>query len=63
MKIDLRKAYDMMSWEFQEEAMRGFGFTDKSIQWIMGYVCVSTIGGRYSVVSPGSTEPITFDAR
>ncbi|XP_019253832.1 PREDICTED: uncharacterized protein LOC109232518 [Nicotiana attenuata] len=26
MKIDLRKAYDMVSWDFIDEAMRGFGF-------------------------------------
>ncbi|XP_075086065.1 secreted RxLR effector protein 78-like [Nicotiana tabacum] len=40
MKIDLRKAYDMVSWEFLEEALRGYGFPDKFIHWIM--VCVST---------------------
>ncbi|XP_070049962.1 uncharacterized protein [Nicotiana tomentosiformis] len=40
MKIDLRKAYDMVSWEFLEEALIGFGFPDRFIQWIM--VCVTT---------------------
>ncbi|XP_070007307.1 uncharacterized protein [Nicotiana sylvestris] len=40
MKIDLRKAYDMVSWEFLEEALRGYDFPDKFIQWII--ICVFT---------------------
>lgn len=32
MKIDLKKAYDMVSWEFLEEALRGFGFPEKFTQ-------------------------------
>lgn len=35
MKIDLRKVNDMVSWKFLEEALRGFGFLDKLIQWII----------------------------
>jgi len=35
MKIDLRKAYDMVSWEFIEEVLGGFGFPEQSIKWIM----------------------------
>ncbi|XP_059294807.1 uncharacterized protein LOC132047845 [Lycium ferocissimum] len=49
MKIDLRKAYDMVSWEFLEEALTGFGFPDKFIQWIM--ICVSTT--KFSVKISG----------
>ncbi|MDV3181123.1 MAG: reverse transcriptase domain-containing protein, partial [Candidatus Phytoplasma australasiaticum] len=26
MKIDLKKAYDMVSWDFLEEALKGYGF-------------------------------------
>nr|XP_016433942.1 PREDICTED: uncharacterized protein LOC107760411 [Nicotiana tabacum] len=40
MKIDLRKAYDMVSWEFLEEALRGYGFPEKFIRLVM--TCVST---------------------
>lgn len=29
MKIDLKKAYDMVSWEFLEEALEGYGFPQK----------------------------------
>ncbi|KAK6784095.1 hypothetical protein RDI58_017549 [Solanum bulbocastanum] len=40
MKIDLKKAYDMVSWEFLEEVLMGFGFPEEFIKWIM--VCVTT---------------------
>ncbi|XP_049398963.1 uncharacterized protein LOC125862883 [Solanum stenotomum] len=39
-QIDLKKAYDMVSWEFLEEALQGYGFPQKIIRWIM--ICVST---------------------
>ncbi|XP_019257699.1 PREDICTED: uncharacterized protein LOC109235909 [Nicotiana attenuata] len=35
MKIDLRKAYDMVSWEFSEKVLRGFGFPEKFISLVM----------------------------
>lgn len=38
MKIDLRKAYDMVSWDFIEEALNGFGFLRSFTQLIMTYV-------------------------
>lgn len=40
MKIDLKKAYDMVSWEFVEEALNGYGFPQKFTQLIMA--CVSS---------------------
>lgn len=40
MKIDLRKAYDMVSWKFIEEAMRGFGFPETFTKLVMS--CVTT---------------------
>ncbi|WMV57204.1 hypothetical protein MTR67_050589 [Solanum verrucosum] len=40
MKIDLKKAYDMVSWDFLEKVLTGFGFPGKFIKWIM--LCVTT---------------------
>lgn len=40
MNIDLRKAYDIVSWEFLEEALEGFGFPARFINLIL--MCVST---------------------
>lgn len=40
MKIDIRKAYDMMRWEFIEEALSGFGFPGKFVQLVM--TCISS---------------------
>lgn len=39
-KIDLRKAYDMVSWEFVEEALKGYGFPHKFIKLII--LCVTS---------------------
>ncbi|XP_019263585.1 PREDICTED: uncharacterized protein LOC109241315 [Nicotiana attenuata] len=38
MKIDLKKAYDMVRWEFLKEVLKGYGFPMPFIQLIM--VCV-----------------------
>lgn len=40
LKIDLRKAYDMVSWEFLDEALERFGFLRKFRHLIMA--CVSS---------------------
>ncbi|XP_019236486.1 PREDICTED: uncharacterized protein LOC109216760 [Nicotiana attenuata] len=40
MKIDIRKAYDMVRWEFIEEALSGFGFPGKFVQLVM--TCISS---------------------
>nr|XP_016460087.1 PREDICTED: uncharacterized protein LOC107783619 [Nicotiana tabacum] len=39
-KIDLKKAYDMVRWEFLEEVLKGYGFPIPFIHWIM--LCVTT---------------------
>lgn len=41
MKIDLRKAFDMVSWEFLEEMLKGYGFPKKFSQLIMN--CIKSI--------------------
>lgn len=35
MKIDLKKAYDMISWDFLYEALQGYGFPEPFIQIVM----------------------------
>lgn len=40
MKIEIRKAYDMISWEFIEEALRGFGFPQYFVQLIV--TCITS---------------------
>lgn len=41
MKIDLKKAYNMVRWEFLEDVLKGYGFPMPFIQLIM--MCVTTI--------------------
>ena len=40
MKIDLQKAYDTVNWNFLGNILKGFGFHEKMIKWIMN--CVTT---------------------
>lgn len=40
MMIDLRKAYDMIRWEFIEEMLKGYRFPGSFIQLVMA--CVSS---------------------
>ena len=42
-KIDFKKAYDSISWDFVEEVMKRKGFEDKLRNWIMSTVK----GGRF----------------
>lgn len=50
MKIDLRKAYDSLSWEFIREVLVSLNFPQKFIHWLM--LCITT--ARYSVVLNGN---------
>lgn len=40
MKIDLWKAYDMVSWKFVEEVLKGYGFPQSFVQMVM--MCISS---------------------
>lgn len=51
-KVDIRKAYDSVSWEFLFEALQLFGFPEKMVGWIKE--CVST--PCYSVIVNGEAH-------
>ncbi|GJW80065.1 RNA-directed DNA polymerase, eukaryota, reverse transcriptase zinc-binding domain protein [Tanacetum coccineum] len=40
MKIDIRKAYDIVDWGFLKNALKLFGFPHKMVKWVV--TCVST---------------------
>ncbi|KAL0458632.1 UNVERIFIED_CONTAM: hypothetical protein Slati_0490400 [Sesamum latifolium] len=52
LKVDLRKAYDTVEWDFLFETMRLFGFPDVFIQWVKE--CVTT--PTFSVCINGSAH-------
>lgn len=61
MKIDFEKAYDKVRWNFLETVMKGKGFPDKWISWVMqavqgGKVCVNVNGerGNYFIIQLSS---------
>lgn len=51
LKIDFEKAYDRVRWDFLEHIMRGRGFPESWMQWVMlivreGKVCINVNGER-----------------
>ncbi|GFY97543.1 hypothetical protein Acr_12g0000840 [Actinidia rufa] len=50
LKVDIRKAYDTVNWEFLEDALLGFKFPAQFVKWVMQ--CVSTTS--YSILINGS---------
>lgn len=51
MKVDIQKAYNTISWEFMEKALRAFGFPNKFVMWIMECVTAPS----YSLKVNGET--------
>jgi len=51
LKLDFEKAYDRVWWSFLEQVIRGRGFPEAWISWVMktvkdGKVCVNVNGER-----------------
>ncbi|CAH1453080.1 unnamed protein product [Lactuca virosa] len=57
-EIDIKKAYDMVSWRFLEMTLKEFGFHPIMINWIM--ICVST---PYFTVSVNGEDHGYFPSR
>ncbi|XP_022880540.1 uncharacterized protein LOC111397792 [Olea europaea var. sylvestris] len=49
-KIDLKKAYDLVNWDFLKEVLEGLCFPSRFVEWVME--CVTTL--TYSVALNGS---------
>eukprot|EP00253_Pinus_taeda_P006633 PITA_06633 len=56
-KLDLSKAYDRVSWQYLEEILRSFGFSNRWISWVLS--CIST--PNFSILVNG-TPSKTFKA-
>lgn len=56
MKLDLKKAYDMLNWQFIEDVLRRLQFPQKFIDWVM--ICIKT--PKFSLLINGS--PVGFFA-
>ncbi|KAL0293706.1 UNVERIFIED_CONTAM: Retrovirus-related Pol polyprotein from type-2 retrotransposable element R2DM [Sesamum radiatum] len=59
LKVDLRKAYDTVEWDFLKAALTLFGFPERFIQWIVE--CVTTTS--YSVCINGAPHGFFRGAR
>ena len=59
LKLDMRKAYDMVEWSFLGELMWGMGFTERWISLIM--LCVTTV--TYSILVNGEPKGLINPSR
>jgi len=53
-KIDIKKAYDRLEWDFIKKCLHKFGFHTRWIQWLME--CIKSVS--YSILVNG--EPMGF---
>ena len=37
-KLDIKKSYDKLSWQYLEESLRAHGFSSKWVEWVMALV-------------------------
>lgn len=47
MKLDIKKAYDSLEWDFLRQMLIGLGFPDMFLQWIM--TCITTSSFSFAV--------------
>ncbi|XP_059638831.1 uncharacterized protein LOC132281113 [Cornus florida] len=59
LKVDIKKAYDSVSWEFLLKALKGYGFSDLWFKWISS-ILHST---RYSILLNGTPTGFFQPAR
>ncbi|CAL1408646.1 unnamed protein product [Linum trigynum] len=52
LKLDMKKAYDMVDWECLETLLRRYGFNDKWCRWVSS--CIRTV--RFSVLFNGEAS-------
>jgi len=55
LKLDIRKAYDIIDWSYLKDVMYKMGFSGKWIQWIM--ICVETVD-YFVIVNKEMVGPI-----
>lgn len=56
MKIDLKKTYDIVRWNFIEEALMGFGFAEPFIRLVMTCVTITHFSVQVNGESYGYLE-------
>lgn len=54
-KLDFRKAYDFVRWCFLEHVLRGIGFGDRWVGWVISCITLASV----SILLNGSPLPPT----
>lgn len=58
-KLDMKKAYDRIKWNFIKTILIKFGFHSKWIRWVMVYICTMS----YSILISRSPKGKIFPTR